>query len=171
MDTRMNGVMNGIVSGDGEYQAILRESDIYSGELDRMDLSKEIRLLIDRYVSEQNALGSRYGMLAYLLGFSDCKAMFLGKCLPTEVKEMITEYYPPWEPPVSRFRAIRKWYFPPSEPPQHIVAAHIFDFTINLLIVILGELLMQYHQIIYGEVFLCLRRQKSEVFWNFWEKI
>ena len=81
------------------------------------------------------------------------------------------EYYPPWEPPVSRFRAIRKWYFPPSEPPQHIVAAHIFDFTINLLIVILGELLMQYHQIIYGEVFLCLRRQKSEVFWNFWEKI
>ena len=81
------------------------------------------------------------------------------------------EYYPPWEPPVSRFRATRKWYFPPSEPPQHIVAAHIFDFTINLLIVILGELLMQYHQIIYKEVFLCLRRQKSEVSWNFWEKI
>ena len=81
------------------------------------------------------------------------------------------EYYPPWEPPVSRFRATRKWYFPPSEPPQHIVAAHIFDFTINFLIVILGELLMQYHQIIYREVFLCLRRQKSEVFWNFWEKI
>lgn len=87
MDTRMNG----IVSGDGEYQAILRESGIYSGELDRMDLSKEIRLLIDRYVSEQNALGSRYGMLAYLLGFSDCKAMFLGKCLPTDAKEMNTE--------------------------------------------------------------------------------
>ncbi len=46
MDTRMNG----IVSDDGKYQAILRKSDIYSGELDRMDLSKEIRLLIDRYV-------------------------------------------------------------------------------------------------------------------------
>ena len=91
MDTRMHSVMNSIVSGDGEYQAILRKSDIYSGELDRMDLSKEIRLLIDRYVSEQNALGSRFGMLAYLLGFSDCKAMFLGKCLPTEVKEMNTE--------------------------------------------------------------------------------
>jgi hypothetical protein len=85
----MHSVMNGIVSGDGEYQAILRKSDIYSGELDRMDLSKEIRLLIDRYVSEQNALGSRFGMLAYLLGFSDCKAMFLGKCLPTEA------IYPP----------------------------------------------------------------------------
>ncbi len=91
MDTRMHSVMNGIVSSDGEYQAILRRSDIYSGELDRMDLSKEIRLLIDRYVSEQNALGSRFGMLAYLLGFSDCKAMFLEKCLPTEAKEMNTE--------------------------------------------------------------------------------
>ncbi len=91
MDTRMHSVMNGIVSSDGEYQAILRKSDIYSGELERMDLSKEIRLLIDRYVSEQNALGSRFGMLAYLLGFSDCKAMFLGKCLPTDAKEMNTE--------------------------------------------------------------------------------
>ncbi len=70
MDTRMHSVMNGIVSSDGEYQAILRKSDIYSGELDRMDLSKEIRLLIDRYVSEQNALGSRFGMLAYLLGLN-----------------------------------------------------------------------------------------------------
>ena len=37
MDTRMHSVMNGIVSSDGEYQAILRKSDIYSGELDRMD--------------------------------------------------------------------------------------------------------------------------------------
>ena len=91
MDTRMHSVMNGIVSSDGEYQAILRKSDIYSGELERMDLSKEIRLLIDRYVSEQNALGSRFGMLAYLLGFSDCKAMFLGKCLPTEAKEMTSQ--------------------------------------------------------------------------------
>ena len=87
MDTRMHSVMNGIVSSDGEYQAILRKSDIYSGELDRMDLSKEIRLLIDRYVSEQNALGSRFGMLAYLLGFSDCKTMFLGKCLFTEPQQ------------------------------------------------------------------------------------
>ena len=47
MDTRMNGVMNGIVSSDGEYQAILRKSDIYSGELDRMDLSK---VLVNKYV-------------------------------------------------------------------------------------------------------------------------
>ena len=81
------------------------------------------------------------------------------------------EYYPPWEPPVSRLRAIRNGYFPPSEPPQHIVLPCIFDFIMDLLIVISGELQMQYHQIIYKEVFLCLRRQKSEAFSNFWEKI
>ncbi len=91
MDTRMNGIMNDIVNSDGEYQEILRRSDEYSGRLEKIGLPVDIRLLIDRYVSEQNALGSRYGMLAYLLGFSDCRAMFLGKCLPTEAKEMNTE--------------------------------------------------------------------------------
>lgn len=91
MNGVMNGVMNGITNGDGEYQAILRRSDEYSGKLERVGLPVDVRQLIDRYVSEQNALGSRYGMLAYLLGFSDCKAIFLGKCLPAEVKEMITE--------------------------------------------------------------------------------
>ena len=91
MGVRMNGVMNDITNSDGEYQEIVRKSDVYSGKLERMELPEEVRLLIDRYVSEQNALGSRFGMLAYLLGFSDCKAMFLGKCLPTEVKEMTTE--------------------------------------------------------------------------------
>lgn len=80
MGIRMNSVMNGITNRDGEYQAIIRKSDEYSDKLDKMNLSKEARLLIDNYVSEQNALGSRYGMLAYLLGYSDCKKMLLEKC-------------------------------------------------------------------------------------------
>ncbi|MCM1537874.1 MAG: hypothetical protein NC254_05715 [bacterium] len=88
MGIRMNGVMNGITNGDREYQEIIRKSDGYSGRLDQMELPEEVRLLIDRYVSEQNALGSRYGMLAYLLGFSDCKEMLLGKCLFTEPQQM-----------------------------------------------------------------------------------
>lgn len=91
MKVRMNGVMNGITNSDGEYQEIIRKSDGYSGKLDQMELPEEARLLIDRYVSEQNALGSRYGMLAYLLGFSDCRAMFLGKCLPAGAEEMVSE--------------------------------------------------------------------------------
>lgn len=51
MGIRMNSVMN----GDGEYQAIIRKTDEYSDKLDKMNLSKEARLLIDSYVSEQNA--------------------------------------------------------------------------------------------------------------------
>lgn len=65
--------------------------DEYFDRLEQMELPEQVRLLIDRYVSKQNALDSRYGMYAYLLGFSDCKAMFLGKCLPMEIKEMHTE--------------------------------------------------------------------------------
>ncbi len=91
MGVRMNGIMNDITNSDGEYQEIIRKSDVYSGRLERMELPEEVRLLIDSYVSEQNALGSRYGRLAYLLGFSDCKAMFLGKCLPAGAEEMVSE--------------------------------------------------------------------------------
>lgn len=36
MGVRMNGVMNGIVSDDGEYQQISRKSDEYSGSLTKM---------------------------------------------------------------------------------------------------------------------------------------
>lgn len=91
MGVRMNGIMNDITNSDGEYQEIIRKSDVYSGRLERMELPEEVRLLIDSYVSEQNALGSRYGMLAYLLGFSDCKEMLLEKCLPAGTKEMVSE--------------------------------------------------------------------------------
>ena len=41
-------------------------------------------------------------------------AMFDSYC--KEVSRNYIEYYPPWEPPVSRLRAT--WKFPPWEPPQ-----------------------------------------------------
>lgn len=62
MCIRMNSVMNGNTNNDGEYQAIIRKSDEYSDKLDKMDLSKEARLLIDSYIGEQNALSSRYSL-------------------------------------------------------------------------------------------------------------
>ena len=51
----MNSVMNSITNSDGEYQAFIRKSDEYSDKLDKMNLSKEDSLLIDSYISEQNA--------------------------------------------------------------------------------------------------------------------
>lgn len=89
MDIRMNGIMNEITNRDKEYQEISRSSDEYSGRLDALHLPKEVRLLIDRYISEQNALGSRYGVLAYLLGFSDCVELLFGSQPFSDLKEMI----------------------------------------------------------------------------------
>ncbi len=44
MGVRMNGIMNGITNGDGEYQEIIRRSDVYSGRLEEMELPEEVRL-------------------------------------------------------------------------------------------------------------------------------
>lgn len=72
MDTRTNGILNRILETDADYQEIDRKLDEYCKEVQALNLPRELRQLIDRYISEQNALGARYGALAYLLGFSDC---------------------------------------------------------------------------------------------------
>lgn len=41
---------------------------------------------------------------------------------------LFTEYYPAWEPPVSRLRATLLKLFLYSEPPQHIVLILIRSF-------------------------------------------
>ena len=72
MDMRVNGILDRILEQDEEYQAIARKSGEYLDRLQEMDLPKEVQSLIDLHSCEQNALGARYGVLAYLLGFSDC---------------------------------------------------------------------------------------------------
>lgn len=75
MDLRLNESFNEAILADEEYMTITKRSSDYSAKLDAMQLPKDVMELIDRYVSEQNALGSRYGALAYLLGFSDCREL------------------------------------------------------------------------------------------------
>ena len=72
MDMRVNGILDRILERDEEYQEIARKSGDYLDRLEAMDLPQEARSLIDLHSCEQNALGARYGALAYLLGFSDC---------------------------------------------------------------------------------------------------
>lgn len=72
MDMRVNGILDRILEQDEEYQEIARKSGEYLDRLQEMGLPKEVRSLIDLHSCEQNALGARYGALAYLLGFSDC---------------------------------------------------------------------------------------------------
>ncbi len=77
MGIRMNSVMNGITEKDGDYQALLKKTDECLSQLNALHLPKETMILIDQYVSEYNAIGSRYGMLAYQLGFSDCRELLV----------------------------------------------------------------------------------------------
>lgn len=89
MGARMNGVMNGITEQDRDYQALLHEVDRYNASLESLHLPKETMHLIDQCVSGYNAIGSRYGMLAYMLGFSDCRELLLGTARPE--KEVIPD--------------------------------------------------------------------------------
>lgn len=72
MDMRVNGILDRVLEKDEEYQEIAKKSGGYLDRLEAMELPKEAQSLIDLHSCEQNALGARYGALAYLLGFSDC---------------------------------------------------------------------------------------------------
>ncbi|MDE7203357.1 MAG: hypothetical protein K2O91_16000 [Lachnospiraceae bacterium] len=82
MGMRMNSIVNGITEQEEDYQALLQEVDKYSDMLEALHLPAEAMKLLDRYVSEYNAIGSHYGMLAYMLGFSDCRELLLDPAHP-----------------------------------------------------------------------------------------
>ena len=79
----MENVMSGITESDALYQETKQRVGEYSDKLEALQLPRETKLLIDRYTSEHIANGSRYGELAYQLGFSDCAELLLGN--PQEV--------------------------------------------------------------------------------------
>ena len=78
MDLRMTGIMNELTAQDEDYQSLIQKADECTDKLEALNLPEETRKLIDRYASECNAIGSRYGVLAYLPGFSDCRKLLLG---------------------------------------------------------------------------------------------
>ena len=88
MDLRMNGIMNEITAQDEDYQSLIQRADECTDKLEALNLPEETRKLIDRYASECNAIESRYGMLAYLLGFSDCRELLLGSGHPGKVVDV-----------------------------------------------------------------------------------
>lgn len=77
MDLRINDALEKVLAND-DYQETQKQADIYSNQVDDLNLADETRLLIDRYVSALNANSCRYGELAYVLGFSDCLELLLG---------------------------------------------------------------------------------------------
>lgn len=62
---------------DAEYQRTQRKFDELLEELEATGLSKEQRLAVDRLISAQNEIGSRYGRLTYCQGFRDCASLLV----------------------------------------------------------------------------------------------
>ena len=77
MAMRMNGIMNDVAEQDEDYQASLSAADPYIDQLKALHLPKETRQLIDDCVSAHVAIGSCFGRLAYMQGFSDCRELLL----------------------------------------------------------------------------------------------
>ena len=77
MALRMNSVMNDVAEQDEDYQASLSAVDPCIDRLKALQLPKETRKLIDDCVSAHVAIGSCFGRLAYMQGFSDCRELLL----------------------------------------------------------------------------------------------
>lgn len=78
MILRTNGIMNELTTQDGDYQALNQKADKYTDELRSLNLPREVLELFDQCASTYNAIGSRCGEIAYLLGFSDCRELLFG---------------------------------------------------------------------------------------------
>ncbi len=78
MAVRIENAMGMITEGDALYQETKQKAGEYSDKLDTLGLPDGTKLLIDRYVSEHIANGTRYGELAYQLGFSDYAELLIG---------------------------------------------------------------------------------------------
>lgn len=82
MAMRMNGILNEVAEQDEDYQASLSAADPYIDQLKALHLPKETRQLIDDCVSAHVAIGSCFGRLAYMQGFSDCRELLLDPAQP-----------------------------------------------------------------------------------------
>lgn len=77
MAMRLDSIMNDIAEQDEDYQASLNAVDKYIDQLKTLQLPKETKQLIDDCISGHTAIGSCWGRLTYLQGFSDCRELLL----------------------------------------------------------------------------------------------
>ena len=75
MDTRMGEALHKITKEDTSFMQTKEKADEYAAKLASLNLPEETMRLIDQYVNERSANWVRYGELAYMLGFSDCKEL------------------------------------------------------------------------------------------------
>lgn len=74
-DHSVNEGMNAILLSDEEYLGTLKEIDEQAKHFDRLGLTKEQRLAVDRLITSHTANGACYGRMTYRKGFRDCVAL------------------------------------------------------------------------------------------------
>ncbi|MCI9071427.1 MAG: hypothetical protein HFH80_01205 [Lachnospiraceae bacterium] len=77
MAMRLDSAINSIAERDEDYQASLSAVDKYIDQLKALPLPKETQKLVNDCMSGHIAIGSCWGRLAYLQGFSDCRELLL----------------------------------------------------------------------------------------------
>jgi hypothetical protein len=75
MDYSVNEGMNKILLENEEYIGIQKEIDEQTEGYEKLGLTKEQRLAVDRLVSANTASGACYGRAAYRKGFHDCVSL------------------------------------------------------------------------------------------------
>ena len=87
MDTRMREALHKITKEDTVFMESKVKADEYAAKLVALNLPEETMRLIDQYVNERSTNWVRYGELAYMLGFSDCKDLLLNNDQLIEIKK------------------------------------------------------------------------------------
>ena len=77
MAMRLDSAINSIAERDEDYQASLSAVDKYIDQLKALPLPKETQKLVNDCMSGHIDIGSCWGRLAYLQGFSDCRELLL----------------------------------------------------------------------------------------------
>jgi len=83
----VNEAVNNILFKNEEYQKIQAEIDGLTDEFDKINLSKEQRLTVDRIISAYNANGALYGRMTYQQGMRDCASLLVEMGLIKDGKE------------------------------------------------------------------------------------
>ena len=76
-DYSMNEGMDGILLKNREYMEVQDKIEEQNLQFDKLNLTKEQCLVVDRLISAYAECGAVYGKLAYRQGFRDCAELLL----------------------------------------------------------------------------------------------
>ena len=71
-ENAINERLDTILLQDIEYQKMQKKIDNLMAQFENLELSKEQKLIVDRFISSHIEIGCCYGKITYQQGFKDC---------------------------------------------------------------------------------------------------